>query len=163
MPAGQRLTVGVERSGERVKLVAQMMDLSNSLLDPTEMEVNGSISARATGFRNIIQHDTVLSPQNCGGPVIDVDGNVVGMNIARAGRVCSYAIPAKLVASTVNEMLESISKQNLTDLTSNPSKDATEVFTAANGSSLPLPAAVPGSIQVESLKPEVTLPNSPRR
>lgn len=162
MPAGQRLTVGVERSGERVKLVAQMMDLSNSLLDPTEMEVNGSISARATGFRNIIQHDTVLTPQNCGGPLIDVDGNVVGMNIARAGRVCSYAIPAKLVASTIDEMLESIAKQNLNDLTSNPSKDAMEVFTAANGSSLPLPASVPGSIQVESLKPEVTMPNSPQ-
>ncbi|MBM3963874.1 MAG: PDZ domain-containing protein [Planctomycetes bacterium] len=162
MPAGQRLTVGVERSGTRVKLVAQMMDLSNSLLDPTEMEVNGSISARATGFRNVIQHDTVLSPQNCGGPLIDIDGNVVGMNIARAGRVCSYAIPAGLVASTIDEMLDSVSKQNLTDLTSTLNKESTEVFTATNGTSLPLPASVPGAIQVESLKPEVTLPSSPK-
>jgi serine protease Do len=160
--AGQRISIGVERDGSTVKLAAQMMDLSNSLLDPTEMEVNGSISARATGFRNVIQHDTVLAPYHCGGPLIDVDGNVVGMNIARAGRVCSYALPAKLVSTTVDEMLESVAKQNLTSLTTDMPSPSDVVSASANAP-ITLPNAISEAIQVESLKPEVSLPKAPKR
>lgn len=105
VPAGNRIGIVVERDGNQVAMQAQMMDLARSLLDPTEMEVNGRISARSTGFRDVIQHDTVLAPSDCGGPLIDVDGNAVGMNIARAGRVCSYALPARVVAASVEEML----------------------------------------------------------
>jgi serine protease Do len=105
VPAGTRIGVVVERDENSIAMQAQMMDLSRSLLDPTEMEVNGRISARSTGFREVIQHDTVLAPNDCGGPLIDVDGNAVGLNIARAGRVCSYALPARVVASSVEEML----------------------------------------------------------
>jgi serine protease Do len=105
--AGNRINIVVDREGSQVAMLAQMMDLSSSLLDPTEMEVNGSISARATGFRDVIQHDTVLAPCDCGGPLIDVDGNAVGINIARAGRICSYALPARVVAASVEEMLAS--------------------------------------------------------
>jgi serine protease Do len=105
MPAGKRIQVDVERDGKELAFQAQMMDLTLALLDPTEMEVNGSVSARSTGFRNVIQHDTVLAPQHCGGPLIDVEGNVVGLNIARAGRVCCYALPANTVAKAVGEML----------------------------------------------------------
>lgn len=107
VPAGNRIRIVVERDGSEVAMQAQMMDLARSLLDPTEMEVNGRISARSTGFRNVIQHDTVLAPNDCGGPLIDVDGNAVGINIARAGRVCSYALPARVVATSVDEMLDS--------------------------------------------------------
>jgi serine protease Do len=114
VPAGNRIRVVVQRNENKVPLVAQMMDLSRSLLDPTEMEVNGRISARSTGFREVIQHDTVLAPNDCGGPLIDVDGNVVGINIARAGRVCSYALPARVVAPTIDEMLVSAEKSSET-------------------------------------------------
>lgn len=105
VPAGNRISIVVDRDGNDLAMQAQMMDLSRSLLDPTEMEVNGRISARSTGFRDVIQHDTVLSPSDCGGPLIDVEGNAVGINIARAGRVCSYALPARVVATSVEEML----------------------------------------------------------
>lgn len=108
--AGERIRIVVERNGKDVAMQAQMMDLSRALLDPTEMEVNGRVSARSTGFRDVIQHDTVLAPCDCGGPLIDVDGNAVGINIARAGRVCSYALPARVVASSVEEMLVSAAK-----------------------------------------------------
>lgn len=108
LPAGKRILVDVERDGKELAFQAQMMDLTLSMLDPTEMEVNGNVSARSTGFRNVIQHDTVLSPQHCGGPLIDVDGNVVGLNIARAGRVCCYALPANTVSKAIGEMLETV-------------------------------------------------------
>ena len=48
-----------------------------------------------------MQHDAVLSPQDCGGPLVDLDGKVVGINIARAGRVETYALPSKLARSVL--------------------------------------------------------------
>ncbi len=129
VPAGNRISVVVERDGNDVAMQAQMMDLSRSLLDPTEMEVNGRISARSTGFRDVIQHDTVLSPSDCGGPLIDVEGNAVGINIARAGRVCSYALPARVVASSVEEMLLSAS-------TSPDSSQAIDLATKEDGTTV---------------------------
>lgn len=61
-------------------------------------------SARAEGFGQVIQHDTVLQNWQCGGPLVDLDGRVLGMNIARAGRVASYALPSDLVRSTYERL-----------------------------------------------------------
>ena len=35
-----------------------------------------------------------MFPNECGGPLVSLDGKVVGINIARGGRVDSYAMPA---------------------------------------------------------------------
>lgn len=105
LKAGQAIQVEFNREGETKNVVAKLMDLGNSLLDPTEMEVNGDISARSTGFSRVFQHDTILSPNQCGGPLIDLHGHAVGINIARAGRVCSYALPVSVVQSAVADML----------------------------------------------------------
>jgi serine protease Do len=59
--------------------------------------LGGPLSERREGFPMALQHDTVLNPQDCGGPLVDLDGHVVGINIARAGRVNSYALPNSLV------------------------------------------------------------------
>src|SRR5207253_1169195 len=58
----------------------------------------GSIlSDRRNGFPTILHHDAVLRPSDCGGPLVGLDGKVVGINIARAGRTESYAAPAEAV------------------------------------------------------------------
>ncbi len=106
--AGKKIAVGVLRDTKPVKLKAVLMDLNPALLDATEMEVNGTVSARATGFSRVFQHDTVIAPHQCGGPLIDSHGNVVGLNIARAGRVNSYALPMDIVAPAVQEMLNAV-------------------------------------------------------
>ncbi len=46
------------------------------------------------GFRDVIQSDMQLDPEDCGAPVIDLDGRAVGIAIARAGRIKSFVIPA---------------------------------------------------------------------
>ena len=38
--------------------------------------------------------------------LLDTDGRVVGINIARAGRVVSYALPSSLVTPAVVSMLD---------------------------------------------------------
>ncbi len=63
--------------------------------------LEGDLSTRRTSFPTVLQHDTVLLPSFCGGPLIDLDGKAVGINIARAGRVNSYAVPAPTVLDFV--------------------------------------------------------------
>jgi serine protease Do len=63
------------------------------------------LSKRRTGFPTVLQHDTVINPEDCGGPLVDLDGNVVGINIARAGRVMSYATPAEVVQPLLADLM----------------------------------------------------------
>ncbi len=105
--AGQRLKLSVRRGEKEMTMVARLMDLTSSVLDPTEMEVNGQISARSSGFAKVIQHDTVLTPNQCGGPLVSLKGEVVGINIARANRVSSYALPADIVRETILRLKQS--------------------------------------------------------
>lgn len=103
--AGDYIRLGVRRRDREFEVDARLMDLTAELLEPTEMEVNGKISARATGFSSVFQHDTVLHPSQCGGPLVNLDGKVVGINIARAGRVSSYALPVNAVRPVLDSLL----------------------------------------------------------
>ncbi|MFP6882745.1 MAG: S1C family serine protease [Roseibacillus sp.] len=49
------------------------------------------------GFRDVIQSDMQLAPEDCGAPVIDLDGRVIGIAVARAGRIKTFIIPASSV------------------------------------------------------------------
>lgn len=57
-------------------------------------QFGGAISGKSSNFPNALQHDLTLRPNECGGPLVDLDGTIVGVNIARGGREKSYAIPA---------------------------------------------------------------------
>lgn len=58
---------------------------------------SGVVSERRSGFADVIQHDIELSPSDCGGPLVDSQGNVVGVNIARRARESSLALPIDVV------------------------------------------------------------------
>ena len=64
-------------------------------------QMGGPLSPRRSGFSAVLQHDTVLSPEQCGGCVVNLDGMAVGVNIARAGRTETYAIPADVVLDLI--------------------------------------------------------------
>jgi serine protease Do len=66
--------------------------------------MGSKLSDRRDRFPAILQHDQVIKPTDCGGPLVDLDGKVVGINIARAGRVESYAIPTESVLALVNDL-----------------------------------------------------------
>ena len=61
-------------------------------------------SRRGDQFPNVFQHDSPLFPEQCGGPLCDLEGNVLGMNIARSGRAASYAIPANHVQTVLSQL-----------------------------------------------------------
>jgi serine protease Do len=67
-------------------------------------ELGSDLSHRRSGFPVIFQHDTVLAPSDCGGPIVDLDGKVIGINIARAGRTETYAIPSEAVQPLLDDL-----------------------------------------------------------
>jgi serine protease Do len=124
---GQSIRLAFARGDDEMETQAQMMDLSHEMLDPTEMEVNGLISARSSGFNTVFLHDTVLTPTQCGGPLVDLNGHVVGINIARAGRVTSYALPTSTVRPEVERMLAEAKSSQVVPANANISIRAAEV------------------------------------
>lgn len=62
--------------------------------DETDEKTTGRVSRRKYGFPRVIQHDASLLPSFMGGPLLDLKGRVVGMNIARLNRAETYALPS---------------------------------------------------------------------
>ncbi len=100
---GQTVTLRVERAARQFDVAVRMTAL------PTDEEAStsrfserfnhpaGEVSRRANGFTMALQHDTVLPPWLCGGPLVDLDGKAIGINIARASRVATFALPPDVV------------------------------------------------------------------
>ena len=89
------ITRGEEELEKTIRLGA-FPSQSNHAAD--QMEKSG----RRDGFTKVIPHDADLDPMDCGSPIFDLDGNFVGLNIARNSRVRSYAIPRTIVRQLVD-------------------------------------------------------------
>lgn len=62
------------------------------------MERMGTRTSRVrSSFSNVIQSDMRPSPDQIGGPVVDLEGRVVGITMARADRTRSFVMPAEAV------------------------------------------------------------------
>lgn len=110
---GETLAIKLRRGDEEKSVTARLGSrrLSperQSRLDLMNM-YGGPLSDRRGGFAAALQHDTVLLPSQCGGPLVDLDGKAVGINVARAGRVESYAI----AAAAVEPLLEALKSGKL--------------------------------------------------
>ena len=66
--------------------------------------MSGRVSKRKDNFPMIIQHDVSLPTTAMGGPVLDLNGKALGVNIARVDRVTTFALPAKFVRETFEKL-----------------------------------------------------------
>ncbi len=108
---GERVRLTILRTNDSrgldtLEMDARIREYGIMAESESDSKVNGPRNVRLSGFDQVIQHDTVLDPDECGGPVLDTSGRVVGLNIARAGRVVSYALPSSLVIPETVSMLE---------------------------------------------------------
>jgi serine protease Do len=90
---GQRVEFEVIRRNKRFITSAEAV--SDSQRTVHDLWGGGPFSERRFDFDSVIIHDTALRPENCGGPVFDLHGNFVGVNISRALRVASFSISAQ--------------------------------------------------------------------
>ncbi len=66
--------------------------------------MSGPISVRREDFSVALQHDSVMDPTECGGPLVDLSGRVIGINIARAERTTSYALAVEAIIRQLDEL-----------------------------------------------------------
>ena len=96
------------RADKEQELTAKLSQGPGSTDGKSRSDVQNSmgskLSARRSGFPIILQHDSVLKPTDCGGPLCNLDGQVIGINIARAGRTESYAIPSEAVRPLLEKL-----------------------------------------------------------
>lgn len=107
---GQTVKLRVLRNQEEFDAQIRMMPPTTAQLrgaqdsDSPYRRLTGDVSHRAQDFQQVIEHDTVLQPWLCGGPLVNLDGKAIGLNIARAGRVSTYALPAEVVKRALAQL-----------------------------------------------------------
>lgn len=100
---GDAVEVTVRR-GEETRRFDVVLGTNSSPVRSDQDSVWGELSDVRSGFQRVLQHDTVLKPEDCGGPIVDLSGRVVGVNVARAGRIETLAIPAKEAQALVERL-----------------------------------------------------------
>ena len=100
------VVIRVLRDGKELELKPTLGKRPDELIGREDRmnKLGSDLSIRRTGFPVIFQHDTVLAPTDCGGPIVDLDGKVIGINIARAGRTETYAIPSEAVQPLLDDL-----------------------------------------------------------
>ena len=99
---GQTLEIMVVRSGSVRTLTGKVDHFSRRVYH--DRWGGGPFSERRFGFGTMIVHDSLLRPDQCGGPLIDLEGNLIGINIARSMRVATFAVPADRVVDFLNRV-----------------------------------------------------------
>ncbi|MBB6430807.1 S1C family serine protease [Algisphaera agarilytica] len=109
--AGDVIEVVVERRGKEMTFEVEMRlrELNTKLKEDYMNSMGNRMSERRDGFASVFQHDATLTPAECGGPLLDLDGRCIGINIARAGRIEAYTLPAEVVV----ESLEALTAQTM--------------------------------------------------
>ena len=110
--SGEKVQVHLVRDGRSLTMQVELREIRPDPRSRAERmnRMGGEVSQRNTGFESVIQHDAEIDPEDCGGPLVNIDGEVVGLNIARAGRISSYALPADLVLQRIAELKAGIER-----------------------------------------------------
>ena len=98
--AGQHTQLSVVRAGRDVSLGVELPDKLPLIWDRWG---GGPFSNKRFDFGVVIAHDGVITPADCGTPLLDLEGNAVGINISRAMRNTTFAIPIETVAKFIRE------------------------------------------------------------
>ncbi|NBO93276.1 MAG: PDZ domain-containing protein [Planctomycetia bacterium] len=109
--AGEKVTLKIKRNGpngseEEIDLELGKRPAAPGGFDRGDFQnkMGSTLSKKRQGFPVILQHDMVVKPTDCGGPVVNLEGKAVGVNIARAGRTESYAIPSEAVVALLPDL-----------------------------------------------------------
>lgn len=110
------------RQGERVFAFGSPFGFKFSMSEGIVSGLGRTAKSAAEfgGFTNFIQTDAAVNPGNSGGPLVDIKGRVVGMNVAIAtardnqGTISdgqsagiSFAIPLGTIESVVDQLIQS--------------------------------------------------------
>ncbi len=93
--AGDLISIQFERNGQFLEVADKVPALTK--ISKRDRWGGGPFSKRRSGFADVLVHDSVIDPLDCGGPLVNLQGQFCGINIARSVRVASLAIPADAI------------------------------------------------------------------
>ena len=99
---GDTIRIALERNGKPLTLEVLVGSRPEVPRFPGERiqqmdRMGGPISQVRDGFPAVIESDMRLQPNQVGGPVVDLNGKVVGITLARAGRTRSFVMPGNAI------------------------------------------------------------------
>jgi serine protease Do len=104
---GEEIIVKFKRGGKEDQLHVRLASRTKVLANwDGEDFANGGISIRTDNFTEVLQHDVPLGPADMGGPLLDLNGRAVGLNIARVDRVTTFALPGELFWPMVQKWIK---------------------------------------------------------
>jgi serine protease Do len=101
---GQKVVLTIWRGDEELELTVTLGKRPPSIAQ-IQNSMGSDLSKRKNGFPTVLQHDTIIKPKDCGGALCDLEGRVIGINIARIGRVESYAVPAEVIRPLLADLM----------------------------------------------------------
>ena len=107
---------GAVRPGQWAVAIGSPFDLQNTMTVGVisavgrHQSIGGASSARY--YPDLIQTDAAINPGNSGGPLFNIDGKVVGINVAIESPVegsagVGFAIPSAIAQSVMNSLIQS--------------------------------------------------------
>ena len=103
---GDRVQVAIERGGVEMTVPVQLRrrpEYADGLPTPFGNDIVEA-NERRTGFGPAIRHDALLGPRDVGAPLVDLQGRVIGLQIAHADRSTNWALPAATLRSVLAEI-----------------------------------------------------------
>jgi serine protease Do len=100
--AGEGVKLTVRRGGKTTRVLLPLVEKETPI--PAVWK-QAPWNVRRNGFPNVFSHDGGIAPDRCGGPVVDRTGRVIGVNIARADAMQTFAIPSEVVRQVVAELM----------------------------------------------------------
>jgi len=94
---GDKVNIEIKREDKTLKTELELM-ARHSAFETRESrndQMSGDFSKRRDSFPNVLQTDLVLNSRTVGGPLVNLEGESLGMTIARANRAESFAIPVE--------------------------------------------------------------------
>ena len=99
--AGDTIQVGLVSEGKQmIKSVVLQYPPIRPGNHPAELFAGGK-SLRRDGFSDVYIQDASIRANECGGPVYDLNGNLIGINIARLSRTSTVVLPLNTVLKYV--------------------------------------------------------------
>jgi serine protease Do len=144
---GDTIKLKVLRGEEELDIAAKLIKIQNDATRKRD-QMNASnvgVSRRRHDFPAVLQHDTVLKPVDCGGPVVDLSGKVVGVNIARGGRTETYCTPSNVLLARMYDLMSG------------------RLAPKENPASKPEPPTDPEDMKIEKSEPEIKPEDEPEK
>ncbi len=104
---GTVIKLRVLRGGKRLHFSIKLTRMvSPAIAQRDKLNAMGlGVSRRRQDFASVLQHDCPLTPGDCGGPLFNLDGQAIGINIARGGRTETYCLTAETFLPRMHELM----------------------------------------------------------